>query len=214
MLSGGGDKTIRLWDVKSGRQVRKFEGHTNWVRSVRFARDGLRFLSGGRDGVMRLWDVDSGKQLRQFQAAPKGWAETVVWMPDNRLALCNGSAEGDFQLWDVDSGKVVRTFKGHVYGVTGVDVSPDGKSILSCGYDGSVRWWDTATGQQRKIFRHPYFVRAVKFTPDGLNAVSAGGGRSEGNGKYGPGGTDFPIRVWSLTDERTTQARKVGAIGK
>jgi WD40 repeat protein len=120
-------------------------------------------------------------------------------MPGDRQAV---SAAGPIiQLWDIESGKIARTFQGHNYGVTGVDVSPDGRTILSCGYDGSVRWWDAATGQQRKLFRHQNgFVRAVKFSPDGRQAIAGGGGRNEGNGKYVSGGNDFPIHVWSLTD--------------
>jgi WD40 repeat protein/beta-lactamase regulating signal transducer with metallopeptidase domain len=201
VLSGGRDKTIRLWEAKSGREVRKFEGHTNWVMSVRFAREGKRFLSGGRDGVMRLWEVDSGKQLRQFQAT-QGWTDRVAWLPNQRQAIC--ATGGGVELWDVESGKLVRTFKGHAGGVTCVDVSRDGRSILSGGYDGTVRCWDVASGQQRKLFRQPGFVRAVKFSPDGRYAISAGGGRREGD-KHVRGGDDFPIRVWALDDARAAR---------
>jgi WD40 repeat protein len=85
-----------------------------------------------------------------------------------------------------------------------VDVSPDGRSILSGGNDGTIRWWDVATGGQRKLFQQSGFVKAVKFSPDGRYAISAGGGRND-NGKFVPGGKDFPIRVWSLSDERTAR---------
>ncbi len=213
VLSAGEDKSIRLWDVKTGRQVRKFEGHTEWVRSVRLAGDGRRFLSGGRDGMMRLWDIEKDKPLRSFQAGPKGWTECVAWMPDNRRAVC-GAGGSVLQLWDVERGELLRTFQGHVYGVTGVDVSPDGHRILSCGYDFSVRLWDADTGQQRKLFPHNYFTRAVKFSLDGRQAFTAGGGRSAGDGKYVAGGTDFPIRVWSLADEPPARTMKKAAARK
>ncbi|MGH7222733.1 MAG: WD40 repeat domain-containing protein, partial [Gemmataceae bacterium] len=198
VLSGGRDKTIRLWEVQSGREVRKFEGPTNWVRGVRFARDGHRFLSGGRDGVMRLWDVDSGKQLRSFQAGPKGGTDSVAWMPNSRQAVCTSGR--NIQLWDLESGKLLRTFQGHAGGVNSVDVSPDGRGILSGGNDGTVRCWDVATGRQQKIFRQSGYVCTVKFLPGGRHAVSAGGGRNAG-GKPVAGGNDFPIHVWSLTDD-------------
>jgi WD40 repeat protein len=206
LLSGGRDKMIRLWDVSSGRELRKFEGHTDWVRSVRFASDGKRFISGGRDGVLRLWEVDSGKQQRQFQKT-NGWMQSVAWMPDNRHAIC-AAGESEIQLWNVDRGELTRSFQGHAGGVTGVDVSPDGRRILSCGYDNTVRYWDVATGRQIKLFRQSGFVWTVKFTPDGRQAVSGGGGRNEDGETYASGGNDFPIRVWPLSDERTERARK------
>jgi WD40 repeat protein/beta-lactamase regulating signal transducer with metallopeptidase domain len=202
ILSGGRDKTIRLWEVQSGREVRKFEGPTDWVRSVRFNRDGKRFLSGGRDGVLRLWDVDGGKQLHQFQTT-EGWTDSVVWMPDQRHAVC--AAGGSvIQLWDLEKRELVRSFAGHAGGVTAVDVSQDGSCLLSSGYDGTVRFWDVATGKQQKMFRQPGFVRAVKFSMDGRYAISAGGGRNEGD-QYVPGAREFPLRVWSLNDEQMEQ---------
>ena len=65
-LSGSDDKTLRLWDLASGREIRKFEGHSGWVRSVAFSPDGKTALSGSADHTMRLWDlaiglVDPGK---------------------------------------------------------------------------------------------------------------------------------------------------------
>ncbi|HTU90459.1 MAG TPA: M56 family metallopeptidase [Gemmataceae bacterium] len=208
MLSGGRDKTVRLWEVQSGREIRKFEGHTDWVRCVRFARDGKRFLSSGRDGVMRLWDVDSGKLISQFQAA-QGWMDCVVWSPDQRQAIC--AAGNVVQLWDLEKNKLTRSLQGHQGNVICVDVSPDGRRILSGSYDGTVRCWDANTGKQQKLYRQSGYVWTVKFTPDGRQAVSGGGGKPEDGDTYVSGGNDFPIRVWSLSDEQTARTGKEDA---
>ncbi len=205
LLSGGRDKTIRLWEVKSGREIRKFEGHTDWVRSIRFARDGKRFLSCGRDGILRLWDADSGKQLREFEKT-EGWMQCLAWMPNERRAVC--AAGNTIQIWDLDKGEIERSLDGHAGGVIGVDVSPDGRRILSCGYDGTVRCWDAATGGQQKLFRQTGYVWTVKFTPDGRQAISGGGGKIEEGDNYVSGGNDFPIRVWSLSDEQPARTTK------
>jgi hypothetical protein len=65
-LSGSHDKTVRLWDVESGRLVRTFVGHWDTVLSVAFTPDGKRALSGSDDKTLRLWDVESGRLSRTF----------------------------------------------------------------------------------------------------------------------------------------------------
>ncbi len=50
--------TVRLWDVESGRELRKFEGHQSHVGEVRFTPDGRQILSGGSDQTMRFWDLE------------------------------------------------------------------------------------------------------------------------------------------------------------
>ena len=57
LLTAHEDKTVRLWDVTTGKEVQRFEGHTDRVICVTFAQDGTRALSGGADGTVRLWGL-------------------------------------------------------------------------------------------------------------------------------------------------------------
>jgi WD40 repeat protein len=66
LASGSYDGTIRLWDLASGRELRRLEGHTDGVISVAFAPDGRSLASGSWDKTIRLWDVASGKELRRL----------------------------------------------------------------------------------------------------------------------------------------------------
>jgi len=54
VLSGSDDKTIKLWDVNTGREIRTFSGHTDWIRSVAFSPDGNRILSYSDDETIKL----------------------------------------------------------------------------------------------------------------------------------------------------------------
>src|SRR3954469_20348380 len=56
-LSGSQDRTVRLWNVGSGKELCRLEGHTMLVRSVCLSADGSLALSGSYDGTVRLWDV-------------------------------------------------------------------------------------------------------------------------------------------------------------
>ncbi|CAD8167197.1 unnamed protein product [Paramecium pentaurelia] len=63
LASGSNDKSIRLWDVKTGQQQAKLDGHENWVASVCFSPDGNTLASGSYDNSIRLWDVKTLKEI-------------------------------------------------------------------------------------------------------------------------------------------------------
>jgi len=80
------DRTIRLWDLADGTEVRRFEGHEGTVGRVLFSPDGRSLVSGSRDKTVRLWDVATGKELRQFGEKERLASATVpiAFLPDNR----------------------------------------------------------------------------------------------------------------------------------
>jgi len=57
LASGSYDKTIKLWEVATGREVRTLKGHTWGVNSVAFSLDGKLLASGSADGTIKLWDI-------------------------------------------------------------------------------------------------------------------------------------------------------------
>src|SRR5207302_5093998 len=73
-LSGGNDRTVRLWEVETGKELRRFAGHDGYA--VAFSPDGRRALSE-EGSVIRLWDLDSGKEVRQFQGHTDGVVSAV-----------------------------------------------------------------------------------------------------------------------------------------
>ncbi|MCP4382429.1 MAG: hypothetical protein GY798_13610, partial [Hyphomicrobiales bacterium] len=57
LASGSDDKTVRLWEVSTGEQLRELTGHSDYVLSVAFSHDGKFLASGSYDNTVRLWDV-------------------------------------------------------------------------------------------------------------------------------------------------------------
>jgi WD40 repeat protein len=94
LLTGGRDRMVRLWDVKTVKELRRFEGHTDYIHVVTFSPDGGRALSGGDDGTVRLWDLSTGQELRCF-ARHRGWR--LAFSPDGRFALSAG--DNPIRLW-------------------------------------------------------------------------------------------------------------------
>src|SRR4051812_49238713 len=63
VASGGWDNLVRLWDGKTGKEVRRLEGHTKPIYGVAFSPDGKLLVSNGQENTIRVWEVSSGKLL-------------------------------------------------------------------------------------------------------------------------------------------------------
>jgi tRNA A-37 threonylcarbamoyl transferase component Bud32 len=152
VLLGGAAGWLKLLEIDTGRQVRSFEGHTNWVRRVAISADGRRALSvsGGamydapnpqpaeNDSTVRCWGLEEGAKSCVF----RGHTHSVfagAFVPGQNRIL-SGSADKTIRLWDLDTEKEV--FRWHVEEpVVCLAASPDGRYALSSGTDGSVRLW-------------------------------------------------------------------------
>ncbi|KJU84075.1 Serine/threonine protein kinase domain protein [Candidatus Magnetobacterium bavaricum] len=181
-LSGGDDKTIRLWNVETKTLLRVFFGHTAEVTAVAFIND-KRFLSGGADRALRLWDINSGQCLRVFsehsEAIVSLWADR-----DGLLAVC-GCVDGSIRVWDIDGGDIVRVYNTHPGSVNALAVSADLGLMLTGGKDRRLTLWQLSTGEQLHVMQgHSATVNAVTIAPDGMLAVS--------------GGEDRYVRTWDL----------------
>ncbi|HLJ97382.1 MAG TPA: serine/threonine-protein kinase, partial [Gemmataceae bacterium] len=172
-LSGSNDRTVRLWEVRNGKELRRFEGHADAVQSVAFSSDGRHAASASRDKTVRLWDVQTGLELYRCEGHG-GPVLRVVFSPDGRRVL-SCSEDRTLRLWDVESGKEMQHLEGHTGAVESVAISPDGHSALSCGQDKTVRLWDLESGLELRQFKgHSSEVEEVAFSPDGRQAISAG----------------------------------------
>jgi WD40 repeat protein len=99
-LSGGVDKTVRLWDTAKGQQIRAFEGHTDAVTGVCLSYDGRYALSGSLDNTFRLWETSSGRCIRVFKGHLMG-VLSVDLSATGRYAL-SASEDRTIKLWALD----------------------------------------------------------------------------------------------------------------
>jgi WD40 repeat protein len=182
-LSASGE-VLRLWDAATGQLIRSYSGHTSLVLAVAFSADGLHALSGGDD-----------RSVRYFSGQADA-VRSVDVSRDGRLALLVSAGKNpSLRVWDVATRRQLRSCTLSSLSAIGAPLaysssctatlSQDGRSVLvGCG-DGSIRLWDSLTGQARfAISGHSSAVNAVAFSADGTLAAS--------------GAADGALRVWDL----------------
>ena len=137
--------SIRLWEVASGRELRRLEADGGCFQ-LTFTADGKGILSahgssktGRGDDRVRLRDVETGRELLSIGML-EGGPEGVALSPGGRRIL-TASTNGSVQLWDAATGRELHRFEGHRGGALGAAFSPDGRMAASGGKDGIVRLW-------------------------------------------------------------------------
>jgi RNA polymerase sigma factor (sigma-70 family) len=183
LASSAGD--VRLWDLKTRRQVRQLIGPNKKKDAslLAFAPDGktlavvLQAEPGAyEDKLLSFWDVASGKERRRFRGHDQ-YIGCIAFSPDGQL-LASGSSDKTVRLWDVATGRRIRELRGHesgLQGVVSIAFSPDGKTLAAAGMT-TLHLWDPSTGKElRRIDEKVGPLLAVAFSPDGKTLVSTGG---------------------------------------
>lgn len=176
LASAGGrkDKTIKLWEVATGRQVRTLAGHESEVNSVAFSPDGQQLASASEDDTIRIWNVVTGRQLQIFYV-PRQGVERLLFSPDGRhlvssphsapfdprigrpiepdpeLKRCPavGNKPGfctaiNVTVWDLKSGLPLYNLPPS----WDFAFSQDGSRLVTSGNNTALQVWDVSTGRE------------------------------------------------------------------
>jgi uncharacterized protein with WD repeat len=163
-----------LWDVESGRLIRRFEGVDESCLKVAFSPDGRTLVAGCN--AISLWDVENGKRIRTFEVTYSTIFDSVEFSPDGKRVI-SGDRTNAICLWDVETGKRICTFgeqhSGFVYSTA---FSPDGRWLVTGSEDTTLAIWDMESGKRIRTFKgHSGDVRSVRFSPSGRRIVSGSG---------------------------------------
>ena len=178
LASCGADGTLRIWDLRSGTELRVLGELGPWPLPAVFSPDGRRIAVVTREDlraavcVLRIWDVASGDELRTG-LRPGDVVAGVSFSPDGgRVAY--GSAAGTITIWNLEANREERILRGHTGGIYWTVYSPDGCRLVSTSEDHSVRIWDVATGEELLLLPgHEDIVYSAVFSSDGTLLATA-----------------------------------------
>ena len=201
LASASQDKTVRLWDVDTGKNTTTLE-HSDSVEAVAFSPDGQTLASGGLADTVWLWDVKTQKVVSTLNTTATALVTSLAFSPDGKT-LASGHGFNKIYLWQVATSKPIAILqRDELAIVVSVAFSPDGSLLaastrndVASASSAGIRLWTVATGSEKAFLKgHTDSVNSVAFSPNGKILAS--------------GSFDNTIRFWDVATGKNTATMK------
>lgn len=150
-----GDKTVTackngdviIWNSNTGKIIRKLEGHKREVYHAEFSYNERYVISASEDSTSKVWSVDDGKLIYDFK---HGSRVTYATFGRNNNLIATSTTEGFVRIFDMKDGKLIKIFRPDSINsannnrINNVAFTKDGKSLITGGINGFVKFWDLA----------------------------------------------------------------------
>ncbi len=144
-LAVSGERGVRFFDMSGGRPTLA-EGPPEDPTALAFSPDGRRLAGMLDDGTLLIWD-EAGRLLERFPVARHCWKTSLAWRADGERLLTAAHTNPVVCIWSLEEGRSREVLRGHSSYVYPVACSPDGRRIVSGGWDDTVRIWNAVTGE-------------------------------------------------------------------
>jgi WD40 repeat protein len=184
-----------MWDAHTGKKLMVFQENVQArlaFNALAFSADGELIVAGNWDGTIHIIWAKKGALLQTIRgnyhdpnSITSGINSIDIAASGDKLVA--GSWDNHVYYWQ-NNGKSssFSILKGHIFDVFEVRFSPDGKQILSGGFDNKIRLWDATNGKQIRVGAHQNNVNAIAFSPDGKQVLS--------------GSSDHTVKRWNTTN--------------
>ncbi|MBN3879537.1 serine/threonine-protein kinase [Nostoc sp. JL23] len=186
-IASSGDRTIKLWNLATGKLIASLNGHFQQVNVVVISPDGKLLVSASDDNTIKIWNLATRKQIRTLI----GHSDSVhaLAISADSETLVTGSDDNTIKIWDLATGEQIRTLAGHTFWVRSVAISPNGVLLASGSFDKTIKIWNLAKGYPiRTLEGNSQTVTTVAISPNGKTLATAS--------------RDRTIKLWNLATGR------------
>ena len=177
--SGHRDGILRIWNSENRRKLSTLRAHERgWIKNgLAFSPDGKTLASSAIDNII-LYTLQKGKPQSHLTIEPS--TAHLVFSPDSKTVIgfdwqsWRGENE-DLHIWDTATGKRLQSiYTKHTDQHEALAISPDGNTILTGSWDGTIHQWGTVTGTYLSTFAtgHGRGVSTLAFSEDGQTLIS------------------------------------------
>jgi len=127
VATGSADFSIKLWNTKTGKEIRSFNAHMGGIRSIRFSADGSLMLTTGKDNTVRIFNVATGDVELEHTIEKEG-IKSAEFTPNGNILISDNRAQ--VYLYKIQEKSIVGAYgKAHSYDIKKNHINPLGTQI-------------------------------------------------------------------------------------
>ncbi|GFP93002.1 protein pleiotropic regulatory locus 1 [Phtheirospermum japonicum] len=170
--TGSADRTIKIWDLASGRLKLTLTGHIDQVRGLAISSKHTYMFSAGDDKLVKCWDLEQNKVIRSYHGHLSG-VYSLALHPTIDVLL-TGGRDSVCRVWDIRSKMQIHALSGHENTVCSVFTRPTDPQVITGSHDSTIKLWDLRYGKaMATLTHHKKSVRAMAPHPTEDCFVSA-----------------------------------------
>jgi WD40 repeat protein len=171
LVSGSFDKTIKLWQLDTGKALYSLGDRLKGVFALAVSPDGKLLASGSWDEKIELWNLETGTLLHKLSQHTAS-VRSLAIAPDSKT-LISGSFDQTIVLWNLPDG-IVGKIMVDLEPISAIALSADGTFLASTGDDGIVKIWSLATGTKiAESSGNKHCIGSLTISPDS-HTIAAG----------------------------------------
>ncbi|XP_014823759.1 PREDICTED: pleiotropic regulator 1 isoform X2 [Poecilia mexicana] len=163
-VTGSADRTIKIWDLASGKLKLSLTGHISTVRGVAVSSRSPYLFSCGEDKQVKCWDLEYNKVIRHYHGHLSAVYDLDLHPTIDVLVTCSRDASA--RVWDIRTKANVHTLTGHTNTVATVRCQAAEPQVITGSHDSTIRLWDLIAGKTRAtLTNHKKSVRTLVLHP-------------------------------------------------
>ncbi|MFL5654572.1 MAG: protein kinase domain-containing protein [Ktedonobacteraceae bacterium] len=206
IISASGEKTIHIWDGRTGDNLHIYRDIADSVLFVGWSADGRYVATAGSDMQVRVWDFTTNRLVSVYSGHTRATITAFAWSPSPGEPLLATGSNGAIHVWEATAARPLTIYRSQSANISALAWSPDGKNLVSGSTDGSVQVWQAATGKTLAIYTEvgqAAGVLSVAWSPEALGPL-LGFPRTSGQSSscIACGRANGLIQMWEVATDR------------